>query len=163
MAEPEVSHAILKAAKLFTDRPSRDMCRPHLAQPWALRLGGKNIIFASDGHTMFIAHDSEGRGYRKKPAQVGEDFDGTMPDWRPIVRKLPRTRRSLTPVAVNPKYHARVMRAARILDVDMVVLSVGGASTEVVYTIGPDAFAVVMPMHDPERPHVPTWLRKVAS
>lgn len=161
MGDIIVSHAILKAAKLFTDRPNGNFCRPGLELPWALRLAGKNIIAAFDGHTMLVANDREGKGYRKKPAQVGANgASSDMPGWPDIIRKLPPTRRAFTPVAVNPQYHARVMRAARILEIDMVTMSVGGNSREIIYTIGPDAFAVVMPMRDADRPVVPEWLRK---
>lgn len=158
-----VSAPILKAAKLFTDRPSRNMCRPALELPWAMRLGGNNVVWASDGHTMFIASDREGSGYRKKPVQIGGADAITMPDWFNIVRRLPRTRRAISPVAVNPRYHARAMRAAAILEIDAAVMSVGGARTEILYTLGPDAFVIVMPIHDPERPHVPDWLAKAVN
>lgn len=157
-----VSAPILKAAKLFTVKPSSAVCRAALALPWAMRIGSANVVWASDGHTMFIAKDREGSGYRKKPAQVGGVHASTitMPRWAHIVRDIPATRRAFTPVAANPRYHARAMRAAVILDLPLVTMSVGGASREIVYTIGPDAFVVVMPMRDVDRPVVPDWLRK---
>lgn len=161
--EPDRQRPILKAAKLFADRPSADMCRPWLALPWAMRLGRCNVVWASDGYTMFAANDREGAGFRKKPVQIGGDADLTMPGWFSIVRKVPARCRASTPVAVNLKYHARVMRAASILDVKMVTMSVGGAGSETIYTLGPDAFAIVMPMHEAERPVVPEWLRKAVT
>lgn len=164
MSGPEVTAAILKAAMLFADRPNHDFCRPGTALPWAMRLDGKNIIWASDGHTMFVANDGEGRGYRKKPRQVGGDpFTADMPNWFKIVRNVPTIRRAFTPVNINPRYHARVMRAASILEMPMVTMSVGGAGREIIYTIGPDAFAIVMPMYEAERPVVPEWLRKAVQ
>jgi hypothetical protein len=159
-----VSAPVLKAANLFTERPSRDFCRSMLELPWAMRLGSCNVVWASDGHTMFVANDREGSGYRKKPAQIGgSDVKITMPPWSKIVRGIPAKRRAFTPVAVNPRYHARVMRAAVILDKRLVTMSVGGAMREIVYSIGPDAFAIVMPMADADRPVVPEWLRKAVQ
>lgn len=157
-----VSTPIMKAAKLFADRPSSDLCRPALALPWAMLRRGKNILAAFDGHTMFVANDAKGENYPKKPTQVGgEPCGDSMPNWMKIVRQLRQKRRAIDPVAANPKYHARVMRAASILEVDIVVMSIGRPSDELLYTLGPDAYAIVMPMRHVDKPAIPRWLTSV--
>lgn len=163
MADIVVSEPILRAAKLFTERDhGRHMC----VLPWAVRAARQNIVVASDGHTLFVASDISGSGYPRRPRQVGgEPLTEQAPDWPKIIHAIPRKRRAFGPVAVNPPYHARVMRAASILDIRCVTLSLGGSTKEVIYQLGPDAFAVVMPMFDQatERPVVPIWLEKAAG
>jgi hypothetical protein len=157
-----VSPAVLKAAKLF-------ICgdiRPDFARPWAFRSRRDNIVLATDGYTMFVIRDPGGVGFTSKPVQIDGDPRIAMPaGWKKIVADIPEKRRAQHSVLINPKYHARVVRAARILDVTMVAMSVSTATDgdPILYTLGPDAWACVMPMHDFERPTVPEWLRKVVA
>lgn len=155
----EVTPVILKAAMMFARRD----VRPDCAAPWAYRFGGYNIVFATDGHTMFVARDLAGTGYTKKPVQICEHPFDKMPGWRQIVAKIPERRRATVPVSLNPKYHARIMRAASLLGVKQIEISLAGPTDELIYTLGPDAFAMVMPMRDAEKPAVPTWIRRVAG
>lgn len=155
-----VTPTILRAATLFCDR---ELVGRSLDRPWAFRDSGHNIVWASDGHTMFVARDIAGKGYRAKPVQIDGDKTATLVGWKRAIRPIPSKRRALEPVAINPKYHARVMRAARILDLKMVALSVGVVGDPITYTLGPDAWACVMPMFETERPVMPPWLRKVVT
>lgn len=159
MSAPNVSPAILKAAMLFV---SRKETRSFLMLPWAYRRYRDNVVWASDGHTMFVARDKEGSGFGKKPVHVGGKpiAEAKMPDWRRVVDPLVPVKRTVKSVAINPKYHARVMRAASLLDVGMVMMDVGRAHDAVSYTIGHDAFAAVMPMRAGyDWPPVPKWLQ----
>lgn len=158
----EISHSIRKAAELFVDR---NFVRPSIAGVWCFRAARANVVWASDGHTMFAANDREGRGFGRKPVQLGSNPKDKleMPNWQKIVAAIPDRRKSLIPLPFNPKYHARVMRAARILDVTCGAMSVSAQGDPIVYTLGPDAWACVMPMREVEGPPVPAWLRRVAA
>jgi len=155
-----VTPEILRAATLFCDR---DFYRPSLVRPWAFREAGQNIVWASDAYTMFVARDIAGRGYRAKPVQIDGEKDATLVRWKQCLKPIRAKRRADEPVAINPKYHARVMRAARILDLKLTAMSVGAPGDVVTYTLGPDAWACVMPMHETEQPVMPHWLRKMVS
>lgn len=158
MSDLIVTPEILRAAALFCDR---DLCRSALIKPWAFREAGQNIVWASDAHTMFVARDSAGRGYRAKPVQIDGGTDATIVGWKQCLKPISAKRRADQPVAINPKYHARVMRAARILDLKLTAMSVAGSMEPVTYTLGPDAWACVMPMFETERPVMPPWLRQM--
>lgn len=160
MSDTVVSAPVLKTAHLFVDRI---FDRPDLIAPWAFRFGRDNIVWATDGHTMFVARDPAGTGYQRKPQQLGEHPCETMPGWRHIIAKFPEKRHATTPVSINPKYHGRVIRAASILGINQIEVSMAGATNEVLYTLGPDAFAIVMPMRDAEKPHMPVWVRRLAK
>jgi hypothetical protein len=153
---PDVSPEILRAAKLFASR-----LHDHLSAPFAFRRRSENIVWASDGHTMFVARDPAGRGYTTKPVMLA-DCDATMPKWWPCVTPIRDKRQAVEPVSINPKYHARVMRAAVILDIKCIGISVAGPADPIAYTLGPDAWACVMPMREADRPVVPAWLRKIS-
>lgn len=163
MKEPIVSANILKAAKLFVDR---EFERPWLTHPWAIRMARCNVVFASDGYTMLVANDREGSGFPRRGFQVGVDDGATMPPgWIKIVRDIGEKRAAYKPVPVNPKLHARVLRAARILDVDTITMSASShpSAGAFCYGLGPDAWACVMPKYEFDRPVVPEWLRKVTA
>lgn len=164
MKELIVSAHILKAAKLFIDR---EFERPWLTHPWAIRMARRNVVFASDGYAMFVANDQQGSSFPRRGVQVGTE-DGVRempPGWAKIIRDINEKRAAYKPVPVDPKLHARVIRAARILEIDTITMSAMShpSAGAFCYGIGPDAWACVMPKHDFDRPVVPDWLRKVTA
>jgi hypothetical protein len=161
MKEIENDARLLKAARLFCIKDAQPVCMA----PWAFRLARQNIIFATDAVTMFIGRDPTGKNYPRKPKQIGyDDPIQTLPDWQRIVTRMPDKRRADAPVSVNPKYHARIMRAAAILGVDEIQISLGRQADELTYTIGPFAVAMVMPMRGAiNPPPLPAWVRELVK
>lgn len=158
----EVSPQALKAALLFTwkDKDARAAC----LFPWAQRQLGTNVLAAFDGHCMIVINDIDGRRYPRKPHQVGGPAKmPDMPDWRAVIKQL-RPIRGFTPIEVFASYHAKVLRAAKILGVDAIKITTRGLSDPITYHLGEYAFAAVMPRRQGVAASpVPYWLERVVE
>lgn len=162
--ETRISPDVLKAAKLFVAPPKWG--RDHLAHPWCYRSAtGANLVWASDGHTMFVANDRSGARFPRKPTPIGKPKPGAaLPKWEQIVARASGRRIAKKSVWINPKYVARVMRAAQTLKVTSTVsFSLGAPHDPAMFSLGDDAFACVMPMAMGDKSDMPDWLRAMVT
>ena len=155
MCSVQITESVLKAAKLFV--APRSSGRDYLCVPYAYRLRGQNIVIATDGHTLFAARDPAGNGFPKRSK--------VLPDWEKLAAgwAAPPRRRGFSPVWANPLYIQRVTRAARLLGVSSIPVTTGATSDPLLFHLGADAFAAVMPMRQNDCPPVPAWLQEAVT
>lgn len=157
----EVTPEILKAAKLFV---SKEDTRYFLRAPWVQKIKGRSIIVATDGHTMFVAED-EGKTYPRKPEQIcAKPTTGFKPvDWVRVIRSCAQPKKKTAAVWFNPRYVERIARAAKILGVTSTPISLATPFEPATFHLGTSAMVVLMPMRQPDSPHLPAWLSETVA
>ncbi len=151
-----VDPALLKAANLFV---SKEDTRYYLCAPWVQRIKGRSIIMASDGHTMFVAEDTTGKNYPRRPVILHEKPSAFTPvNWPAVVRSCATDTKKRGTVWFNPKYIARVMKAAKILGVTSTAPSFASPLDPATFHLGENAVAIIMPMRGNDAKRMPDWL-----
>jgi hypothetical protein len=160
--EAIISPNVLKAAKLFV---SKEETRHSLRSPWVQRIKGRSIIVATDGHTMLVAEDKDGKNYPRRPMQVCEkpDPDFKPVDWASVVRLCATPPKKRQAVWFNPRYVERVAKAAKILGVNSSAISLSAPHEAAAVHLGPMVTAFLMPMRQYDVPHIPAWLGETVA